>query len=176
MNYEGHVLSGILTYPLAVLLASFLKYYANLPFELTTISMIVGYGVYVLGSDLPDLDHPEALIHRGVKPIVAVIVGGAVFVKGRNLVSVGNEVGDPALGWLIACLLAFGSWYAFSALMPKHRGIVHSLAFALLYGAVIFASFEYGLGFKFGEALFIAFAAFLGYSLHLIIDREIKLI
>lgn len=176
MNYEGHVLSGILTYPLAVLLASFLKYYANIPFELTALSMILGYGVYVLGSDLPDLDHPEALIHRGVKPVVAVMVGSAVFVKGGNLLSIGNNVVDPVFGWFVAGLFAFGSWYAFSALMPKHRGIVHSLTFALLYGVLVFATFEYGLGFKFGEALFIGFAAFLGYTLHLIVDREVKII
>lgn len=176
MNYEGHVLSGILTYPLAVILASFLKYYANIPFELTALSMILGYGVYVLGSDLPDLDHPEALIHRGVKPVVAVMVGSAVFVKGGNLLSIGNNVVDPVFGWLIAGLFAFGSWYAFSALMPKHRGVVHSLTFALLYGVLVFATFEYGLGFKFGEALFIGFAAFLGYTLHLIVDREVKII
>lgn len=176
MNYEGHVLSGILSYPLVILLASFLKYYANLPFELTTLSMILGYGVYVLGSDLPDLDHPEALIHRGIKPIVAVMVGSAVFVKGENLLSIGNKIMDPAFGWLVAGLFAFGSWYAFSALMPKHRGIVHSLAFAFVYGVLAFASFEYGLGFKFGEALFIGFAAFWGYSLHLIVDREVKII
>jgi len=176
VNYEGHVLSGILTYPLAVLLASFLKYYANIPFELTALSMILGYGVYVLGSDLPDLDHPEALIHRGVKPVVAIMVGSAVFVKGGNLLSIGNNVVDPVFGWLIAGLFAFGSWYAFSALMPKHRGVVHSLTFALLYGVLVFATFEYGLGFKLGEALFIGFAAFLGYTLHLIVDREVKII
>ncbi|USS40285.1 metal-dependent hydrolase [Thermococcus aggregans] len=176
MNYEEHVLSGILTYPLVILLASFLKHYANLPFELTTLSMIVGYGVYVLGSDLPDLDHPDSLIHMGVKPLVALMVGGAVFVKGGNLVSVGNSIVDLTLGWAIAALFAFASWYVFSALMPRHRGIVHSLAFASIYGIVIFASFERGLGFKFGEALFIGFAAFLGYTLHLIVDREVKVI
>ena len=176
MNYEGHVLGGILTYPLVIFLASFLKHYANLPFELTTLSMILGYGVYVLGSDLPDLDHPDSLIHRGVKPLVALMVGSAVFVKGGNFVSIGNVIVDLTLGWVIAGLSAFVSWYAFSALMPKHRGIVHSITFAFIYGAVVFASFEYGLGFKFGESLFIGFAAFLGYTLHLIVDREVKII
>ncbi|HHH99998.1 MAG TPA: metal-dependent hydrolase [Thermococcus litoralis] len=176
MNYEGHVLGGILTYPLVIFLASFLKHYANLPFELTPLSMILGYGVYVLGSDLPDLDHPDSLIHRGVKPLVALMVGSAVFVKGGNFVSIGNVIVDLTLGWVIAGLSAFVSWYAFSALMPKHRGIVHSITFAFIYGAVVFASFEYGLGFKFGESLFIGFAAFLGYTLHLIVDREVKII
>jgi membrane-bound metal-dependent hydrolase YbcI (DUF457 family) len=176
VNYEGHVLSGILSYPLVILLASFLKYYSNLPLELTTISMIIGYGVYVLGSDLPDLDHPGALIHRGAKAIVAVMVGSAVFVKGGTFLSFGDEILDLTVRWLVAGLFAFGSWYAFSAMMPRHRGVVHSLAFALLYGALVFAAFGYGLGFNFGEALFIGFAAFWGYFLHLIVDREVKVI
>ena len=107
---------------------------------------------------------------------MAVMVGSAVFVKGGNLLSIGNNVVDPVFGWLIAGLFAFGSWYAFSAMMPRHRGVVHSLAFALLYGALVFAAFGYGLGFNFGEALFIGFAAFWGYFLHLIVDREVKVI
>jgi len=177
MNYNGHVLSGLLTYPLAVFFASFLKQYANIPFELSLMAMIFGYGVYVLGADLPDLDHPEALIHRGIKPIVSVFVGSAVFVRVRDYVSFGNKTWmDESVAWVVGALFAVGAWHAFSAVLPKHRGVVHSITFATIYGLSIFALCKHGLVFKFGEALFVGFVAFLGYVLHLIVDKEVKLI
>lgn len=177
MNYNGHVLTGLLTYPLAVLFASFLKQYAGIPFKMSVIATIFGYGVYVLGSDLPDLDHPEALIHRGIKPIVSVMVGSAVVVKVRGYLAFGNETWmDGSVAWGVGALFAVGAWYAFGAVIPKHRGVVHSLMFAGVYGLSIFALCRYGLIFGFEEALFVAFMAFLGYTLHLVVDKEVKLI
>lgn len=79
MNYEEHVLLGLGTYPLFVLLAYILSNY--LPLKLTFPSLILGYAFYVLGSDLPDIDHPDSLIHRGIKPIFSVILGSIVAVK-----------------------------------------------------------------------------------------------
>ena len=177
MNYDEHVLGGILTYPMAVLVLSLLKFYGNLPIEMSFIAMALGYAFYVLGSDLPDLDHPEALIHRGSKPIVAVAVGSSIFLKARQYVNITPyEWANLTIAWGIGAIAAFASWYAYTALMPKHRGVVHSLVFAFIYAVSVFVALRYGLGFKFGEALFVGIASFLGYTLHLILDRHIKLL
>lgn len=177
MNYEGHVLVGILTYPFAILIASLLKSYLNLPFELTFASMALGYGFYVLGSDLPDMDHPDALIHRGSKPIVSVGIGSFVFLRVRDLSNFTDYWwANLTIAWLISAAVAFGAWYGFSAVVPRHRGIIHTLTFALIYALISFLGVKYGLSLKFGEALFISLAAFSGYTLHLISDRHIKLI
>ena len=177
MDYNGHVLSGLLTYPLAVLFASFLKQYAGIPFKMSLMATIFGYAVYVLGSDLPDLDHPEALVHRGIKPIVSVMVGSAVVAKIRDSIAFGNDTWmNGGISWAIGALFAVGAWYAFGAVIPKHRGVVHSLMFAGIYGLSIFALCRYGLIFGFKEALFVAFMAFLGYTLLLVGDKKVKLI
>ncbi|WP_048151323.1 metal-dependent hydrolase [Palaeococcus ferrophilus] len=173
-NYDTHVLSGIVSYPLAVALAGFLST-QGVPFKLTTVALVLGYALYVLGADLPDMDHPNALIHRGTKPIVSVLAGGATYINVKGTINVGAPWLNTTAEWAIAVVVALIVWYAFTWLMPSHRGIVHSLLFALLYGALSFLLVEYGLGMSTGEGLYVGFAAFTGYTLHLVLDGEISL-
>ena len=175
-NYDTHVLSGIMTYPIAVLIGELLKVYAKLPVELTSTALILGYAFYVLGSDLPDMDHPDALIHRGSKPIVSVAAGSAVFLWARGFVHMNPAWLDPVVSWVAGALAGLVAWYAFTWLMPKHRGIVHSLLFAGIYGLLAFLLVEYGLKMSTGEGIFVGLSAFLGYTLHLALDRSVKLV
>ncbi len=175
MNYDQHVLGGIVTYPIVVVVAAVLSSHTALHFKLTTLSMAIGYALYVLGSDLPDVDHPSSLIHRGTKPIFSVGVAVAAYTNLLPRLSVGNGWERLGVLWGVSAAFAVGAWFAFSALMPRHRGVVHSVLFALVYGAV---GFGLGLLLKLGTdaALYLAFAAFWGYVLHLVLDGEIKLI
>ncbi|WP_297068247.1 metal-dependent hydrolase [Thermococcus sp.] len=175
-NYDVHVLSGIVTYPLTVLLAALIKTYIGVPLELTTTATVLGYGFYILGADLPDMDHPNALIHRGTKPIVAVLAGGATYVNILPGINVGAQWVNVTVAWTISALIGVGAWVGFTAVMPKHRGIIHSLLFAGIYGVVAFATGSYGLGMSHGESLFLGLAAFLGYTLHLVLDGSLKLV
>ncbi len=175
-NYEAHVLSGIVTYPLAVLVAALIKTYTGAPLELTTIATVLGYGFYVLGADLPDMDHPNALIHRGTKPIVAVLAGGAAYVNVLPEINVGDPWINVTVAWTVSALIGLGAWVGFTAVMPKHRGIVHSVLFAGVYGLTAFGIGSYGLNLSNGESMFLGLAAFLGYTLHLVLDRSLKLI
>ncbi|ASJ06155.1 metal-dependent hydrolase [Thermococcus pacificus] len=174
-NYDAHVLSGIVSYPIAVAVAGYLST-IGAPFKLTTIALVIGYALYVLGADLPDMDHPDALIHRGTKPIVSVLTGGAAYINVIDRIHLNPEWLTITAAWGIAIAAALVAWYAFTWLMPKHRGIVHSLLFAFIYGALAFLLVDYGLGMSTGEGLYVGFAAFSGYTLHLLLDREISLI
>ncbi|NJE01945.1 metal-dependent hydrolase [Thermococcus sp. JdF3] len=175
-NYDTHVLSGIISYPIAVLMGELLRVYAKLPIELTTIALVLGYAFYVLGSDLPDMDHPDALIHRGTKPIVSVAVGSAVFIWMEGWMNLNPSWLNPVAAWVAGALGGLVSWYLFTWLMPKHRGIVHSLLFAGIYGLLAFLLVEYGLKMSTGEGLFVGMSAFLGYTLHLLLDGELSLL
>jgi inner membrane protein len=175
-NYDVHVLSGIITYPAAVLIGFLLKIYLKVPLELTSTAMILGYAFYVLGSDLPDLDHPDALIHRGAKPIVSVAVGSAAFLWASGWVNLSPEWVSVVAAWGIGVFGAVLGWYAFTWLMPHHRGIVHSLLFAAVYGLLAFLLVEYGLRMSTGEAIYVGLSAFLGYTLHLLLDGSLKLV
>ncbi len=175
-NYDTHVLSGVVTYPIAVLLGEIMKTYLNLPLKPTPVALVLGYAFYVLGSDLPDMDHPNALIHRGTKPIVSVATGSAIFLWASDRVSLSPEWLNPVVTWAIGALGGLAAWYLFTALMPRHRGIVHSLLFAAVYGLLTFALVGYGLKLSSGEGFYVGLAAFLGYTLHLLLDGSLKLI
>ncbi|MHC1631740.1 MAG: metal-dependent hydrolase [Methanotrichaceae archaeon] len=177
MNYDKHVLGGILTYPLAVLIISLLKFHTNLPIEMSFMAMALGYVFYVLGSDLPDIDHQSSLIHHGIKPIVSVAVGISAFVYLSSYTSLTYyEWANVTITWIFAVVIAFASWHIFTKVIPKHRGIVHTSASAFVYAVLAFAAVKYGFGMAFEEALFIGLSSFLGYNLHLVLDKNIKLI
>ena len=175
MNYDEHVLAGILTYPIAILILSFLSLRLGLPIDITFLAMSLGYAFYVLGSDLPDMDHPDALIHRVIKPFVSVAVGISAF---RNLGLYLHLTTDPiinlALAWFVAALVAVVAWNLFKVLMPNHRGVVHSSVFAAVYALLAFVIVRFGFNMAPGEALFVAFASFLGYNLHLLLDGNFR--
>jgi len=175
-NYDVHVLSGIITYPAAVLIGLLIKIYLKVPLELTSTAMILGYAFYVLGSDLPDLDHPDALIHRGAKPIVSVAVGSAVFLWASERVNLSPEWVSVVAAWGVGVIGALVGWYAFTWLMPHPRGVVHSILFATVYALLVFLLIEYGLKMSTGEALYVGLSAFLGYSLHLLLDGSLKIV
>lgn len=175
-NYDAHVLSGIVTYPLAVAIGELLKVYLKLPLELTSMALVIGYAFYVLGSDLPDMDHPNALIHRGTKPIVSVSVGSAIFLWVEKLINLNPTWLNPVVAWIAGALGGLISWYAFTAVMPRHRGIVHSFLFAGVYGLLAFLLVNYGFKMSTGEGSFVGLSAFLGYTLHLLLDRSIKVV
>ncbi|ASJ01945.1 hydrolase [Thermococcus profundus] len=175
-NYDAHVLSGIITYPLAVALAGILADYAGIPFKLTSMAMVLGYALYVLGADLPDMDHPNALIHRGTKPIVAVLLGSAVYMWAAERIHLSQPWMSQTAAWGVGAVGAVVGWYGFTAVMPRHRGVVHSLLFATIYGFLAFLLGPYGLHISTGEGLFLGFSAFSGYTLHLILDGSVKLI
>nr|WP_206204865.1 metal-dependent hydrolase [Thermococcus sp. MV11] len=168
-------MSGVLSYPVAVALAGLLADHGA-PLELSTMALIIGYAFYVLGSDLPDMDHPNALIHRGTKPIVSVAAGGAVYTNIAGSIDLGQPWLNTAVEWVVAALAGVMAWFAFTWLMPRHRGIVHSLLFAAIYGGLAFLMVEYGLGMRTGEGLFVGLSAFLGYTLHLLLDGSVKLV
>jgi inner membrane protein len=171
LNYDEHVLAGILTYPIAILILSSLNFYLALPLDVTFLAMALGYAFYVLGSDLPDMDHPEALIHRTTKPFVSVAVGISAFRNlGHHLLLTPNPIINLSLAWFVAVLAAVVAWNLFKVLMPNHRGVVHTSVFAAVYALLAFTIVRFGFNMVPGEALFVAFASFLGYNLHLLLD------
>ncbi|AAL80253.1 metal-dependent hydrolase [Pyrococcus furiosus DSM 3638] len=170
MNYEEHVLAGLMTYPLAILLALYLP----LKVDLTFYALALGYAFYVLGSDLPDIDHPDSLIHRGSKPLFSVALGSIVAMK--ILPYLENYNLAIFLAWVVGAVFAVIGWFTFSALLPRHRGVVHSITFALIYAGISYLAVNYGLELSKNEAMFVSLSAFLGYLLHLILDKEIKLL
>ena len=56
----------------------------------------------------------------------------------------------------------------------KHRGFLHTIRFAFIYGIVIFLVAKYGMDLKDKASLFLSFSGFFGIIVHLILDKEVK--
>jgi len=103
-------------------------------------------------------------------------VGSAVFLWVKDFVNLNPSWLNPVTSWVAGAFGGLAAWYLFTAMMPKHRGIVHSLLFAAIYGILAFLLVNYGLGMGEGAGLYTGLSAFLGYTLHLLLDGSLKLV
>ncbi|HPE67766.1 MAG TPA: metal-dependent hydrolase [Thermotogota bacterium] len=177
---RAHVASGLLLYPLALggfLAAWSLTKHAPLDFEWWGI----GYVVFVLSSDAPDVDLEHAIFHRVSR--VIVWLGGTWFFF-LALVPVWSSwaagLGVFSHPFFLFCLGVLAGWFGsflFSKLMPGHRGPLHTIWAALVYCLVIMGVQWVVFEKRAAEPLalqhvfFLGTCAFLGYALHLALDR-----
>lgn len=78
-------------------------------------------------------------------------MGSAVYLWATGWVNISPEWASVVAAWVIGAVGALVGWYAFTWLMPHHRGIVHSLLFAAVYGLLAFLLVEYGLRMSTGK-------------------------
>lgn len=139
---------------------------ANFIFKLTlleTIQLSLFAGVSAL---IPDLDHDMGKARQILNKLVPLILLFVVYIHvcGSSAVCFSDFA---KLRSVVAISLALVGLYfvLFTYLKPKHRGITHSIAFALVYAVVVFIGLNEQL----------AIAGLVGYLLHLLTDNEIKL-
>jgi len=114
---------------------------------------------------LPDIDTGES---RGRAALDAAVIAGAMLFS--YTYSCGSEycvLGlDSFVRMVFLALALLGVYFLFTKfVMPRHRGVVHSLLACLVFTALLYAL----LGRLF------ALAGFIGYFSHLAADNEMKL-
>lgn len=172
-NFRTHVLSGLALYPIVVAIAVALPKY----FSSSTTVLSAGYLLFVLGADLPDVDHKDAIIHKGIKALISASVGSASSIYWVNFLSkhpLPNLQIAIILAWIAGSIEAILTWYVVEILTPKHRGSVHSVTAALVYAGGVWLVGWFLLQLSFKELNTLALSAFAGYLLHLILDGVVK--
>ncbi|MCB1223290.1 MAG: hydrolase, partial [Mesotoga sp.] len=78
-DFKTHICWGIASYPIFILLS--LSAIELLPVQQLQDSRLIGSGylLYVLGSDLPDIDSKSALIKRIIEILIASYVASALY-------------------------------------------------------------------------------------------------
>jgi membrane-bound metal-dependent hydrolase YbcI (DUF457 family) len=114
---------------------------------------------------LPDIDTDES---KGRAALDVAVVAGASFLSYSSFC--GGGICMPALDQLlriaILALALLGIYFIFMKfVMPRHRGIVHSIIACLAFTALLYVFID----------RFFALAGFVGYMSHLVADNEIKL-
>ena len=181
-NFKVHVYTGIFSYPLFLFIYLFILEQSNLPFELRPGILGAGYLLYLLGSDLPDLDSQTALIKRMAEVLITGVVAGVVysFFLSQRVLDILNEYIQLRIiaitaTFTISILIGVGISKLLNLL--RHRGFLHTLWAALIYGGLIFGLTYPGSDFfraenimEKTEVLYLCIAGFSGYCLHIVLD------
>jgi inner membrane protein len=145
MNWKAHVV-------IAIIFALLLFYAMRFPLELS-LPLILFAG---LSSLVPDLDHDMS---KGRRIVNYAVLGSAIGIS-----YVANVSLEQKAILFFAILGAY--FFIFAFIKPRHRGIVHSLAFCVLYFVLVYLLLA---------SLNFAIAGFVGYFSHLLADKELKL-
>jgi len=173
---RGHLLSAILIYPLYFLGYKLTCDVLKEPFMPAVDVLLLSYFVYIIGSDLPDVDSETAPIRWFAHALIPMLFLVTVF-KSDFMDVFRKKFEDLAIAVLVfvSCVGGFIGGYLLKLL--RHRGFLHTLSFALIYAML--AGFWSFLGVKldFDSSLFIGFSGFFGVFTHLVLDyRSIKVL
>jgi len=102
--------------------------------------LLIGSIALVLGSLVPDIDHPKSKIRQSLRVLMfLVILFCILFVLDiQNMVDfLSNYTDVPMLAAAIAALFAsVFIVFLFDSMIPPHRGPMHRLTAAAVYGAL----------------------------------------
>ncbi|MFH1221738.1 MAG: metal-dependent hydrolase [Candidatus Micrarchaeota archaeon] len=153
MNWSAHLLIGVAVGCLLAFLLGLGWQAALIPIALAAFSALV-----------PDIDHGESKIRQfSDLAAIAFAVFFAVAAKCPAFACTLSSWQDTA----VYALAIFGAYaIVMTYVMPRHRGIIHSILFAVIYAVLLLllSNLQFAL---FGLA---------GYLSHLLADREIKLL
>ena len=150
MNWKSHILFGML-------LSMIVFYIIGIDFY-----ELIVYGVFAgIFALVPDLDHE---LSKG-KKILDIVFSLVILAILYWLECKGICIPSPNI--FVNWLMVLGIYFlVFRFFKPKHRGMTHSIVFAVILASGLF----FLVGYK------MALAGFIGYCSHLIGDKEIKLI
>ena len=79
-NFKVHIAAGIYTYPLYILIFYLVASLWSFSQEIDPAVIILGFFLYVLGSDLPDIDAGESLARRIAEIPIVIVVASGLFI------------------------------------------------------------------------------------------------
>ena len=140
--------------------------------EKTIYSSLLGFVFCFTGSILPDIDQKKSIIFRHVRFLFSVIVFTTSFAflsKKIEQTSIQN-----ALFLILVCgLITIAAISFFYALLPRHRGSIHSIRTGIIFTSIALIS-AFILLCDLGLSLLIACFSFLAFASHLTLDRTVK--
>lgn len=153
-NALAHSIAGALA---GITAASFI----NGPFEVKVGAGIIAF----IFSFLPDLDHEKATARKCYRRVMPLALGILLFIIASHALGVGF-----IYSLAIAVAFALPITALSEAIIPRHRGIMHTYLFGAAISLVLLLALT-ALGAPY--ALQLALAALAGYSSHVALDKVI---
>ncbi|SHH18811.1 metal-dependent hydrolase [Thermosipho atlanticus] len=173
-NFNNHININIFSYPLVIAIYSLFVKIFDYPLP---PRQIVGWGfiLFVISGDLPDIDHASAVLRKIVKLFVIFTVFYFEFTRGYFIRFLGlNYLHIPySLQVLVAILVASFIGKLFDFIIPKHRGPLHRIWSAFVYGLSIFYGYYY-LFSVMKNAIFLGIISTIGYLIHIFLDKNFR--
>ncbi|MDI3517771.1 MAG: inner membrane protein [Thermotogota bacterium] len=174
-NLKTHLTLGVFTYPVFLSSYTLIASKFQPAFDPTLGVITAGYLAYIVGSDLPDIDHKDAPVQHQLKalsiPPLALVfqIWLAKYFEQSLSASIGQRVARIA----IFTVSLFISYLLVSTLLRflKHRGFTHSITFAAMYGGLLYMLFRL-VRLPPENAMYIAISGFTGDLIHLIADNS----
>jgi inner membrane protein len=176
-NFKTHVITGILFFPTFFLLYSFFMDIFNISFNPNTNMIIISFFFFVLGADLPDVDHNFSLINKFFR---ILLVGLGIYIvfkikQSYDILSflqirlyIINTI------YIILGILIGGLIGALFNYVTKHRGKWHSPITAIIFGVIAYylnTNNYYQIDFY---SLYLGLSITTGYIIHLFLDYHFK--
>ena len=177
-NFWTHVKTSFFMFPILILGWEYFHPFLNtlgIKIVNNPLMYILGFSFFVIGSDLPDIDHQDAIIHKIVRMLLMILISASSFYLLFESQTISSFFSDYSnrfiipLYWLISVLVGFLSGELFVILKAKHRGVIHSPVTSIFYGILVFI-FIFGI-LSLQKAIFPSISAFFGYNLHLGMDK-----
>jgi len=171
-NFKTHILSGILGFPVFFLVFNFI--YSQLFYEVYYVSneILFSYFLFVVGSDFPDIDQHNSFINKLFR--LFLIFGSVYYLFEydflyKKYIPFSYNLSNFILivtGTLVGLLLGM----VFNKL-SKHRGVWHSFLMGVILSFVVYLL---NLKYRTPINLLYSLSYFVGYSMHIILDKNFK--
>jgi len=170
-NFNTHVNFAVLFYPLIVIFYEFFSKVLNYP--LPTKEIIgLGFLFFWISADLPDIDHIHSTLRKIIKYLIISIIIYFEFNRGYiiRLFKLETVFYSYSMKILESTFIGILVGRLIEYVIPKHRGPLHTIWSAFIYGLVVFSGY-YFLFLIMKNALFLGIISAIGYLLHLILDK-----
>ncbi|HOO74661.1 MAG TPA: metal-dependent hydrolase [Tepiditoga sp.] len=169
-NFKTHITAGVLLYPLYFLLFIVIyRFFNGNYYYFSNYEIAAGLGIFMLSSDLPDVDHDFSIINKIFRLLIFCFsVYYTLFLWNKFGFSISdNYLFFKPLLIFAGILIGFLLGLLFNSL-TKHRGIWHTYIMGVILSLIFYLMFLH-----IGSVirLFYSLAVFSGYSVHLILDK-----
>ncbi len=170
-NLKGHINAALFTYPIAYMAVFFISKGIGHTLSVNIYELTLGYFVYIVGGDLPDIDSKNAPIHHFLKVLASIL--GVYTILNWSQTMIANEFKGLFYPLALSIIVLGGAVASYGLItlvlrlkIFEHRKFAHSFTFAIIYGAILYGAFYK----KESQTLYIAIVGTLGVMLHLEID------
>jgi hypothetical protein len=160
-GFGEHILAGLVSLVILILLG-FGKLSMNV--------LIIASFVFIIGSVLPDLDSPFSKPRRIFRKVILAIMILLIFVFYDGIVSICNSTIKSYCAYspLFAALTPLLVLVILDALIPRHRGFLHSFSAAVVYGVFVLLILINKPSLS--DSLIISLFGAIGYTVHILVD------